>query len=292
MREPFPSASLDSMTSTKTLEEIEALVSLLGDEDLRIYKMVAGHVRELGHAAIPVLERWVENPDVRIRMRCRQLLLEIRAGEVERDLEALATAPDEDVDLEHGCWVIARTEYPALEKSAISGPLDRIAADVAPRLVGVTEPREQIQVLNQVIFEEWRFRRDHRNYYDPDNTFLHRVLELRTGVSVSLATLYVLVARRVGLPIHGVGMPNAVLARYGDTGTDLFLDPASQGRLLSRRDLAQYLSSAGYYFKDGYISNATPRELLLRTLQHLMVSYFGHEHGTRLLRYLDYFRAR
>ena len=280
------------MAPTKTPDEIEALVSLLADEDPRIYQMVADHLRQIGQAAVPILDRWVENPDVRIRMRCRHLLQEIRMGEVETDIEVLAHAPDEEVDLEHGCWVIARTEYPGLAKDAISGPLDRIAADVAPRLGGVSEPRDQILILNQVIFDEWRFRRDHRNYYDPDNTFLHRVLELRTGVSVSLATIYVLVAGRLGLPIYGVGMPNAVLVRYGDEETDLFLDPASGGRLLSRRDLAQYLSSAGYYFKDGYISNATPRELLLRTLQHLMVSYFGHEHGTRLLRYLEHFRSR
>ncbi|MEZ4651128.1 MAG: transglutaminase-like domain-containing protein [Candidatus Eisenbacteria bacterium] len=280
------------MTSTKTPEEIEALVSLLADEDPRIYEIVAGHVRELGETAVPVLERWIEDSDARIRMRCRHLLQEIQAGEVDRDLEAIAHASDEDVDLEHGCWVIARTEYPGLPRAAISDPLDRIAADVASRLSGVAEPKDQIQIMNHVIFTEWRFRRDNRNYYDPDNTFLHRVLELRTGVSVSLATLYVLVAKRLGLPIYGVGMPNAVLVRYGDSETDLFLDPAAGGRLLSRRDLAQYLSSAGYYFKDGYISNATARELLLRTLQHLMVSYFGHEHGTRLLKHLEHFRTR
>ncbi len=279
------------MTQT-TQNEIEALVSLLSDEDPRIYEMVADHLRKLGASAIPTLEGAAESDDPRIRIRSRHLVGELRLLEVEQELDDLASVPDPELDLEYGCWLIARTEFPGLERSKISEPLDRLAEEVGKKLQGVEDPRDRIKIANHVLFEDWGFRRDHRNYYDPDNTFLNRVLELRTGVSVSLATLYVLVGKRLGLPIYAVGMPNAVLNRYGDEDTNLFFDPSSKGRMLTRRDLAQYLSSSGYYFKDGYVSNSTSRDLLIRTLQHLMVSYFGHDHGNRLFRYLERFRTR
>ena len=47
------------------------------------------------------------------------------------------------------------------------------------------------------------------DYYDPENSYLNCVVDRRTGNPVSLCLIYLFLARRLRLPIAGVGLPAA-----------------------------------------------------------------------------------
>jgi regulator of sirC expression with transglutaminase-like and TPR domain len=49
-----------------------------------------------------------------------------------------------------------------------------------------------------VLFVEHGFRGNIDDYYDPRNSFLHEVLDRRTGIPISLSVVYMEVARRIG----------------------------------------------------------------------------------------------
>ena len=282
------------MDESKTTE-IEALVSLLGDEDPKIFGMVSEHLLELGAAAVPFLRGVSESPDPRLRLRSRHLLRQVVLDEVEAELEATAELSDDEFDLERASFALARIEYPDLDREEVSGPLDELAETIRPRLQGIAAPIDQLRIVNQVLFVESKFRGDSRNYYDADNVFLNRVLDRRMGVPISLASVYLLVAKRLELPAFGVGLPSNFLIRYGDSNTDLFIDPFLEGKLLSRRDCVQYLTSAGYYYKDAYISNSTARDMVLRTIRHLVVVYSRKQDKrlmSRLNRYTEFLHSR
>lgn len=275
--------------------EIEALVSLLADDDSKIVSMVREHLLRLGSDAVPSLKVASEHTDPRLRIRVRHVLQRILQEELEREFREMASQPDDEFDLERACLVVARHEYPELSAADLSRPLDEIADRIRPQLQGVGEPKDQIRVLHQVLFEEYRFRGNSRDYYDPDNALLNRVLERRKGVPVTLATVYLLVAKRLGLPFFGVGLPSSFLVRYGDGETDLFIDPFLDGKLLGKRDCVQYLTSAGYYYRDAYISNSSSRDIVVRTLRHLVVA-FSKRHDkmrmNRLTRFADLIQSR
>ena len=55
------------------------------------------------------------------------------------------------------------------------------------------------------------FRGNTRDYGDPENSFLDSVLERRLGIPISLAVVMMEVGRRIGAPVHGVGMPGHFL---------------------------------------------------------------------------------
>ena len=46
-----------------------------------------------------------------------------------------------------------------------------------------------------------------QNYYDPENSYLNRVMDRRTGNPINLCLLYILLARRLRLPVAGIGLP-------------------------------------------------------------------------------------
>ena len=59
----------------------------------------------------------------------------------------------------------------------------------------------------------WAFSGNREHYDDPRNSFLNEVLDRRTGIPISLAIVYLEVARRAGLHVDGVNFPGHFLLR-------------------------------------------------------------------------------
>src|SRR5205814_4065046 len=102
------------------------------------------------------------------------------------------------------------------------------------------DPRAYASVLalNEFVFRELGFHGDHREYEDPRNSFLNEVLDRRTGIPITLALVYMEVARRAGVPVSGINFPGHFLLRCRarpDTpySRDLIIDAHHRGALLT-----------------------------------------------------------
>jgi regulator of sirC expression with transglutaminase-like and TPR domain len=120
---------------------------------------------------------------------------------------------DDKIDLLCAALAIARLEYPALEVKPYIAKVDALAARVAARsaeLADAAEPDDSdvIGALNEVLFEEEGLRGNTDDYYDPRNSFVNDVLDRKLGIPITLALIYMEVARRVGFPLFGIGMPD------------------------------------------------------------------------------------
>ena len=94
--------------------------------------------------------------------------------------------------------------------------------------------------LNDYLFGELRFVGNDMHYEDPRNSFLNEVLDRRTGIPITLALLYMEVARRAGLHVEGINFPGHFLlrcpARRGlPYAEDLIIDAFHGGALLLGR---------------------------------------------------------
>jgi regulator of sirC expression with transglutaminase-like and TPR domain len=83
-----------------------------------------------------------------------------------------------------------------------------------------------VEALNQYLFGELGFRGNEDDYYDPRNSLLHRVLERRTGIPITLSIVYMEVGRRAGLEVEGVGLPGHFVVRAAPPGGEpMLVDP-------------------------------------------------------------------
>jgi regulator of sirC expression with transglutaminase-like and TPR domain len=269
-------------------KEVKALISLLLDDDPKILNMVWEHLLEIGEPALPLLEEAAEGSDPRIRIRTRHAISRIRLDLLERQFQSLALRDDASFDLEEALCVVARIEYPTLQRSDISKQLDEIVDAIRPALLEAQSPRDEILAINSYLFDDMGIRGNTSDYYDPDNNFINKVLEKKTGIPISLSAVYVLLGQRLGLPIRGVGLPGHFLAKYDTPQMEIFLDPFNRGRLLTKRDCAQILTKAGYYFKEEYISVASSRDIVIRMLRNLVISYSKRQEKTRIRRLTHY----
>ena len=72
---------------------------------------------------------------------------------------------------------------------------------------------ESIRAFNEYLYDEQGFAGNRDRYDDPRNSFLNEVLDRRTGIPISLAVVYLEVARRAGLRVDGVNFPGHFLLR-------------------------------------------------------------------------------
>ncbi|MFH1143815.1 MAG: transglutaminase family protein [Candidatus Eisenbacteria bacterium] len=279
--------------------EIRALTSLLTDDDERIVGMVWENLVRLGSRALPFLAEAREDPDPRLRIRARYVTQRIHGDHLERQFRHLALRRGANFDLEAAMCLVASIEYPDLDMEGVAAQLDELAEGLRPQLQSTDGASQTVSRLCRYLFEEVGFEGDRENYYDPDNGYLNQVIDRRRGIPLSLAALTILVGRRLGLPLYGVGLPKNFLVKYQDGTTEIFFDPYNGGRQLSREQCTQILTSEGYYvrasFVSDYLSIASARDMVIRLLRHLILTYSrarDRRRVRRLIRYVDILRMQ
>jgi regulator of sirC expression with transglutaminase-like and TPR domain len=141
--------------------------------------------------------------------------------------------------------------------------------------------------LNDYLFGELRFVGNDRHYEDPRNSFLNEVLDRRTGIPITLALLYMEVARRAGVHVEGINFPGHFLLRCPARreqpfAEDLIIDAYHGGALLSEDDLlrryAQTEDDEDGVSPSRLLAHATKPQILARMLLNLKRTYV-HMHS-------------
>ena len=136
----------------------------------------------------------------------------------------MVNRPEPAIDLAEAALLIAKEECPDLDIARYLLRLDGMAADVRNRAGGADDPARLFTDLGDYLFREQGFRGDAENYYDPRNSFLNEVLDRRLGIPISLSAVYMEVGRRLGVRLHGVGMPGHFLVKYTGSNEEVIVD--------------------------------------------------------------------
>lgn len=124
------------------------------------------------------------------------------------------------------------------------------------------------------------FQGNSENYYDPENSFLNKVLENRRGIPVSMAVLYISVASKLGFnDIAGVAFPGHFLLRFGedDNAPDeaVYVDPYYH-KLINDSECEEKLKSLfGSHARmhRSYLGTVSNREMVARMARNLVEIY-------------------
>ena len=217
-----------------------------------------------------------------------------------RAFEELIAREDATIDIAEAALLIATIEYPQLDAEHSLATLDSLAyrvrvilnlsqTDTLPETIA---PLAVIDAINKVLFEEEGFRGNESDYYNPDNSFLNKVLEQRVGIPVSLSLLYMEVGKRVGLLIEGIGLPFHFIVRCTLPTEILYIDPFEGGLLLSEQDCRERIRrfSRGKMARlpRHFFEPVRPKQMLVRMLGNLKGVYLHKEDYTKALLVSDY----
>src|SRR5262249_48890272 len=143
---------------------------------------------------------------------------------------------------------------------------------------------ERVAALNEFLYEDLGFTGNTDDYYDPRNSYLNEVIERRTGIPITLGVLYMVLGRRVGLPLEGVSFPGHFLVRLRLRSGAVVLDPFEHGwpqseaarRGRRRRVIPPAVAGdvrVAALPLDQFLEAATNRQILARVLRNLKAIY-------------------
>ena len=271
------------------VKQREALISLLADDDKGVYRAIRSEILSHGVGVVAWLEPYALSEEPVLRRRTQEIIAHFQRQETDTDFSAFCLNHGEELDLEEGLWQLARTQYPEINVAAYRAILDDYAHDLCGKLDFGATPERLIAGINQFLFKEQGFTGDEENYYDPENSYLNRVIDRRLGNPISLSMIYLGVCRRLKLPVTGIGLPGHFLCRFQNPRQEIYIDAFNRGRVLTKADCMKYLKQAGYEFHEAFLVPASPRRILLRMCSNLHQIYQREgkkNHASRLQGYI------
>jgi regulator of sirC expression with transglutaminase-like and TPR domain len=198
---------------------------------------------------------------------------------------------DERVDLLRAALTFARVEDPQLDIEHYVRRVAELSARVTKRIQDPDDPAQIISALNVVLFQEEMFRGNTVDYYSPRNSFLHDVLDRRLGIPITLALVYMEVARRVSFQLFGVGMPGHFLLKHYDVdGRSILIDAFERGSIVTEEDCRQKLDSiysGQLALQPEFLLPVTRRQMLTRMLNNLRSVYLSQRDFRRAVQIVD-----
>ncbi len=188
-------------------------------------------------------------------------------------------------DLAAPAFLIARIEYPHLNPEPYLDRLDQMGDEAARAVAydpGADAPLgARIDSVNRYLFNQLGFTGNRERFEDPRNSCLNEVMDRRTGIPITMALIYIEVARRAGIRAEGVNFPGHFLVRclhdlHTDNPTDgMIVDPFHGGAILNEQECRQLLQPhmSDAAFEPSLLARATRRQILVRMLLNLKKLY-------------------
>jgi regulator of sirC expression with transglutaminase-like and TPR domain len=203
-------------------------------------------------------------------------------------LRALARAPDAEIDLGLGAFLIAQVEHPRVVPFHELKRLDELAARCGAS--AADDPLRALHRLREFLFADEGFRGNREHYYDPRNSCLNDVLDRKLGIPITLSVLCMEVGRRVGLRIDGIGLPGHFVVSAHVGGERVLLDPFEGGSVLTEERAATLATRAmgrEVRLTEEHWAPATRRQILTRMLLNLRGIYARSVDWPKALAVLD-----
>jgi regulator of sirC expression with transglutaminase-like and TPR domain len=189
------------------------------------------------------------------------------------------------LELDRAALEVARIGYPGIDPAPYIAALDRHASAIADRARDLSDGERFIETANAYLFGELGLRGNQDDYYNAENSYLHRVLESKLGTPLTLSVIYLEIARRLAKPVSGIGLPGHFVLLYDDGRYSTFIDPFHEGALVDEagcRALAQMET-----LDAEMLAPVDRRSIVLRMMNNLRRAYFAGRDSEKALRLLD-----
>ncbi|MDM1049160.1 transglutaminase-like domain-containing protein [Sphingobacterium hotanense] len=257
-------------------KEIKALISLLDDPDKGIFQEIEHKLITCGPEVIPLLENsWESSFDPLSQSRIENIIHKIQFDQVKNDLQLWKLNNQED--LLEGLLIINRYQYPNLNEDQVYYQLAELRRNAWYHLMYDMSPLEQVKLLNNIIFREFGLSGNTSSYHDPQNSFIHKVLETKKGNPISLACIYALVAQKLDIPIYGVNLPKHFVLAFMDSQDNdkvaFYINVFNRGQIMREEDIFAFLRQLNLPLSEEYTLPCDNLAIVKRVLRNLVAAY-------------------
>jgi regulator of sirC expression with transglutaminase-like and TPR domain len=192
------------------------------------------------------------------------------------------------VRLDRAALDLAAIHFPGLHPEPILDQLNELASRLGDRLRNFNDGRDFVETAQRFLFGELGFHGFEGGedvFFDPRNSCLNQVLERRTGLPIALSVLYMEIARRLRMPVFGIGLPRRFVIQFDDGNYSTFIDPFSGGRTISVREC--YRLAEAPVADPVLLQRVTPKQIMMRMIQNMHRAYVRSHDLPRAIATLD-----
>jgi len=256
-----------------TKSQLPHLIKLLDDHDPIVQAAVQAELwKSDGDVSAEILELGLELTSIE-EQTLSKAIAPARRARLERDWfvpENTLKSPEGDWDtFESIMQLISDFMHNGVHsRSLLSDNLDEIAADIEDKY-----PEPGVNEIIQEIFKSGKLVGNRTDYYSPYNSDLVWVLANGKGNPIALATILMLVARRLKVEIYGCNLPGHFLAQTTNNGLPILIDAFTNGRQIEVNELLTNPQKFSEVARSAIKNPCSLGIILQRTLTNLKVSF-------------------
>jgi tetratricopeptide (TPR) repeat protein len=162
--------------------------------------------------------------------RDEPLANEGKSGLYARSIDQVLRLREDEVDLATAALIISEQWSDLVHGRRYLSRLDDMALEIRERLEKkkLKADYRAIPIINEYLFDELGFKAVSKAS-DPNDLFLHSVLDRKRGYCLSLSVLYLSLGERLGLPLYGIVVPGHFFVKYDDGKVRFNIETTSNG---------------------------------------------------------------
>lgn len=248
--------------------DLKYMIKLLDDPDESIRERVCRDLKRLGG----VLDSLIEEQGIFLTSSQRGVVDEIKREHRKKVLEELivrlSVDDEKPEDLEE--FVITLSEYLSVDSSR---------AKIKSKLDSLTEEyKESASFLDafslaRYIFKVLGYTGNVEDYFNPLNSDIYYVLNEHKGIPISLAVLYILIARRMNIEVSGCNFPGHFMAWFREGEEIVIVDCFGGGKFLYFDKIRKISPELYKYIKISIDHGNDDLDIIERMIRNLVLAF-------------------
>jgi regulator of sirC expression with transglutaminase-like and TPR domain len=259
--------------------EISALLTLIDDPDQEVFSTVSSRIVDYGRGIIPNLENlWENTPSEDVQERIEMLIHKLHYNDLVNDFTSWKDNPYHD--LLFGSLLVAKFQYPELVTAPVLQELERIRRNVWLELNSFLTPLEQANVISSIVYNYYNLKGVEVGYKNPDDFFIHKVIESKKGNTLSNGILYLLLCGLLDINVKAINVPQQFILAFFHNDYEQsesqnpqnkihFYIDAISGQIFTHKDIEAYFKRISVPLTPFYFKPMTHKRIIQTQLEEL-----------------------
>lgn len=264
--------------------ELDALISMLDEPNDLVYKKVRERILDYGINAVAQLEKsWDNSFDNLLQDRIGEIIHILRKNYLKTELTEWKN--NDRFNLLRGFYLASKFAYPEITYPEISEKVEKIVRDIWLELNNNLTALEKIKVLNHIFFDIYGFSGSKGKNDPPENLFINRILESKTGNDLTIGILMIILSQKLDMPVYGVNLPQHFILAYADeihenlfSNPDeneilFYINPFNKGTVFTRREIEVFIKHLKLKPSSAFYTPCDNIAILRRLFDSIILSY-------------------
>lgn len=260
--------------------EISALFNLLDDPDEEVFSTVSNRIVHYGRGIIPNLENLWENTTRNdVQERIEMLIHRLHYTDLVNDLTEWRDSAYHD--LLFGALLVSKFQYPELQTTPVLQEIEKIRRNVWLELNSFLTPLEQANVITSILYNYYNLKGVEVSYTNPDDFFIHKVLQTKKGNTFSNGILYLILGELLDIPVRAINIPRQFVLAFFSSDYDPaihtgnpqqkinFYVDASTGQPFTHKDVDNYFKRISVPPVPSYFKPLSKKRIIQMLLEEL-----------------------